>query len=411
MVVSSQTSSDGAPVEQPTPEPQRGTVPLKTITELAEMGIHGPFQQRSRRPRRTFSAQDDKNLLQGYEKYGPVWHAMRDDLDLGFGKRHPTDLRDRFRIKYPEKYAKAGYKLKQKEERAIKDQALQIQDQESSKRVESPRNTLPIPDGRGIDLRPKSRDTTSRAQPPLIANPSTTYPVPTNLPFKSYPLLSDTLPLLSDEEFTEDASADESPITLNRNILQWADANPSSLSAFPAATNVNAYGTSSYMQADSSLNFFLGHDGLHINPLATLKLPIAHAYTTSTPSSTPMSMSMSYTQLPHASPSGHKTPVSSSLAANTTNPHTHAPTPLQTDTRLSVSSNTNTNTNTSILNDGMGIGMGMAVPFQFQAQVPAGAMPRTPNLPTIVFPHVPVASARGTVHNLPAPADLLMGVD
>ena len=34
-------------------------------------------------------------------------------------------------------------------------------------------------------------------------------------------------------------------------------------------------------------------------------------------------------------------------------------------------------------------------------------MPQTPNLPNIVFPHVPAASARNTVHNLPGPAHLL----
>jgi hypothetical protein len=39
------------------------------------------------------------------------------------------------------------------------------------------------------------------------------------------------------------------------------------------------------------------------------------------------------------------------------------------------------------------------------------ASSRTPNLPTIVFPHVPVTSARTTVHNLPKPADLLSGLD
>ena len=32
---------------------------------------------------------------------------------------------------------------------------------------------------------------------------------------------------------------------------------------------------------------------------------------------------------------------------------------------------------------------------------------RTPNLPNIVFPYVPNASARNAVHNLPAPADIL----
>jgi len=36
---------------------------------------------------------------------------------------------------------------------------------------------------------------------------------------------------------------------------------------------------------------------------------------------------------------------------------------------------------------------------------------RTPNLPTIVFPHVPASSARSAMHNLPPPADLLSGLE
>ncbi len=37
---------------------------------------------------------------------------MREDSELGFRERHPTDLRDRFRLMFPEKYANAGYKLR-----------------------------------------------------------------------------------------------------------------------------------------------------------------------------------------------------------------------------------------------------------------------------------------------------------
>ena len=86
-----------------------------TLPILSDLGIHEPFSKTTRRPRRPFTATDDMNLLKGFEKYGPIWHSMRDDADLDFGTRHPTDLRDRFRIRYPEKYAKAGYKLKVKE--------------------------------------------------------------------------------------------------------------------------------------------------------------------------------------------------------------------------------------------------------------------------------------------------------
>ncbi|KAM3064967.1 hypothetical protein ACMFMF_011582 [Clarireedia jacksonii] len=55
----------------------------KKLTDLAQLGIQGPFRQSERRERRPFSEQEDREILDG---------------------RQPTDLRDRFRNKYPDKF-------------------------------------------------------------------------------------------------------------------------------------------------------------------------------------------------------------------------------------------------------------------------------------------------------------------
>lgn len=93
----------------------------KGPADLAKLGIHAPFTKRKRRERREFTKVDDANLLIGFEKYNTSWHLMRDDTKLGFAGRHATDLRDRFRIRYPEKFAGAGCKPKSKDEAMLKE--------------------------------------------------------------------------------------------------------------------------------------------------------------------------------------------------------------------------------------------------------------------------------------------------
>ncbi|KAF1934233.1 uncharacterized protein M421DRAFT_116538 [Didymella exigua CBS 183.55] len=256
-------------------------------------GVYGPFMKSQRRARREFSGEDDKNLLKGFKRHGAVWHAMRDDVELGFGMRHATDLRDRFRIRYPERFAKAGYKLKPKEARALREaEELKAQKDQT--------------------WRPPSPSVTSTAPVPASTAPK---------PAATRP----TFELTTDFTFDDDDGGDRSPIVLNRNILQWADEHSSN----PATSAAQALHTATHPAAEPLYNPFGGaSDGLHINPLATLKLPCAH-----------WSRAMTNASLPP---------------------------PTRTQPAM-----------------------------------------RTPNLPNIVFPYVPSASARNTVHNLPAPADIL----
>ncbi|OWY42060.1 MYB DNA-binding-like protein [Alternaria alternata] len=230
-----------------------------THLDLAELGIHEPFSKATRRPRRAFSQRDDVNLLKGFEKYGSVWHLMRDDEDLDFGSRHPTDLRDRFRIRYPDKYAKAGYKLKAKEKERTLSKQTHVPEQERQDGPSQLEQAI-------LDHNTSQHAKTSHAQQDMttaakdmhpfhnISNTNTSSHFATSSsntsnpnsalkPFNSSSYLSDPLPTLpfneADPDLTQDmaTAGDESPITLSRNILRWADANPSSLYAFTPAVS------------------------------------------------------------------------------------------------------------------------------------------------------------------------------
>ncbi|CAO2657696.1 Nn.00g038220.m01.CDS01 [Neocucurbitaria sp. VM-36] len=345
--------------------------------ELAELGVRGPFIKNTRRPRRKFSTYDDKNLLIGFEKYGPVWHAMRDDTELGFDTRHPTDLRDRFRIKYPEKYAKAGYKLKPKEERIVEEKTRKDRGQDPSALQHSGKSAAQTSYGVENEAQPKLDAGRDLGKSGLT--PTTGSYVPSNSSLRSFGVrqyLSDPLPILSiDDSVMEDGDGEESPITLNRNILRWADANPSSLSAFSPPPAAPTHETS-IVTGDMPLHVFVVNDGIHINPLATLKLPPTTFYSNTLP--------IANSRPSNSTASLFKQSTTTSGASNT-----------PAETRPSSNST--------------------VAPAYPANTVPATssfiAPPLTPNLPTIVYPHVPAASARTTVHNLPAPADLLLGVD
>ncbi|RKU45433.1 hypothetical protein DL546_006632 [Coniochaeta pulveracea] len=47
--------------------------------------------------------QDDQEILEGLETYGPQWSLIRDDPRFHLQNRRPTDLRDRMRNKYPDR--------------------------------------------------------------------------------------------------------------------------------------------------------------------------------------------------------------------------------------------------------------------------------------------------------------------
>ncbi|KAF2997447.1 hypothetical protein E8E13_006380 [Curvularia kusanoi] len=321
--------SDGrrVSVEQ---EPVSESAPSKTQ-------VYGPFLKSKRRERREFSEEDDKNLLKGFKRYGPVWHKMRDDFELGFGMRHPTDLRDRFRIRYPELFAQAGRKLKLKEEQALKDRKEKKNAEEELAAMQSVAGASRTMDGGDkpatrVSLSTIVKTTSTAAHAPIIT---------TSKPTSTRPIFD-----LSTDLTFDDDDDDQSPIVLNRNILQWADENSASATSSSTNNQLPILTTN-----DILFNPFTAtSDGLHINPLATLKLSSTVPW-----NHTNLSTVVTPPSLPPPGPLKH------SLSASTAN------------------------TSASRAQQEM----------------------RTPNLPNIVFPYVPHASARNAVHNLPAPADIL----
>ncbi|WBW73507.1 DNA-binding transcription factor Teb1 [Schizosaccharomyces osmophilus] len=66
----------------------------------------------SRKERKQFTPEEDERLLEGFFLHGPCWTRISKDASLGLQNRRSTDLRDRFRNAFPERYAAAGFKLK-----------------------------------------------------------------------------------------------------------------------------------------------------------------------------------------------------------------------------------------------------------------------------------------------------------
>lgn len=88
------------------PKRRKSRAHRKKLEDLAELGIHGPFERSSRRKRRAFTRQDDRDILDGLQRYGPSWTRIQRDPKYNLSTRQPTDLRDRVRNKYPDIYSK-----------------------------------------------------------------------------------------------------------------------------------------------------------------------------------------------------------------------------------------------------------------------------------------------------------------
>jgi hypothetical protein len=273
---------------------------------------------------------------------------MRDDFELGFGMRHPTDLRDRFRIRYPGLFSQAGYKLKQKEERMLRGRANESETQEaniSTHRATGTSKILSSSDDTMVHVR-NDTSTSDAVATTTSGVPSITHLVPLNTTLQ-LDSLRPTLDTMTALTFDDEEDDDRSPIILNRNILQWADENSSSL--LPT-TALGGTQVASHAAGDTPYNPFTASDGLHINPLVTLKLPSTAQWNYMT--------SSSMAPPPSLPPPG---PLKHTLAATSQSTSGSRSTPDM----------------------------------------------RAPNLPNIVFPYVPNASARNAVHNLPPPADIL----
>lgn len=76
----------------------------RKVEDLVRLGIEGPFRKSHRRERRPFTDEEDHAILDGYKLHGPAWTRIHRDPTFNLQSRQPTDLRDRFRNRYPEKF-------------------------------------------------------------------------------------------------------------------------------------------------------------------------------------------------------------------------------------------------------------------------------------------------------------------
>ncbi|KAL4922241.1 hypothetical protein BDW62DRAFT_173313 [Aspergillus aurantiobrunneus] len=93
----------------PVPENTQ-TLPSKPDSTLDSLGISEPYApvKSRRRSRRPFTAAEDEALLKGYAVHGFQWTLIQQDKELSLGHRKATDLRDRFRTKFPHVYRDGG---------------------------------------------------------------------------------------------------------------------------------------------------------------------------------------------------------------------------------------------------------------------------------------------------------------
>ncbi|PGH26661.1 hypothetical protein AJ80_01607 [Polytolypa hystricis UAMH7299] len=82
----------------------------KSKSTLVELGLPEPCDsiKSKRRFRRPFTPAEDEALLKGYAVHGFQWTLIREDQHLNLMHRKATDLRDRFRTKFPNAYREGG---------------------------------------------------------------------------------------------------------------------------------------------------------------------------------------------------------------------------------------------------------------------------------------------------------------
>ncbi|KAL2114736.1 hypothetical protein VUR80DRAFT_46 [Thermomyces stellatus] len=100
----SEQPSTAPPATDPPAKPKKTRAHRKKVEDLAELGIHGPFKKSHRRKGQPFTEEDDKQIREGLEIYGPAWTKIQREPRFNFAHRQPTDLRDRVRNKFPDLY-------------------------------------------------------------------------------------------------------------------------------------------------------------------------------------------------------------------------------------------------------------------------------------------------------------------
>ncbi|KAJ5555075.1 hypothetical protein N7461_003545 [Penicillium sp. DV-2018c] len=102
-------SNSTAQSQSPTPGNSRPAFSSTSLSTLASLGIPEPHVTKTkRRSRRPFTSTEDEALLKGYAVHGFQWTLIQQDPRLNLFHRKATDLRDRFRTKFPRAYRDGG---------------------------------------------------------------------------------------------------------------------------------------------------------------------------------------------------------------------------------------------------------------------------------------------------------------
>jgi len=200
------TCSSGDPCDAPSSsKSQPKATHRKGASDLAQLGIEEPFQKSGRRTRHGYTKEQDAALLRGFQKHGKSWAAIQKDEEI-LSQRTSTDLRDRFRLRYPQEYASAGL---------------------------APRpDVFPHPPDRGSpeggeqtetgDQRPLHHPSPRKdVVPPRLDQPTAQHTAPAPMHRFNHPGF--TLP--NDVFFglpADDEEMDTEPLVLDRGILDWA---------------------------------------------------------------------------------------------------------------------------------------------------------------------------------------------
>jgi hypothetical protein len=176
----------------------------KGASDLAQLGIEEPFQKSGRRARHGYTKEEDEALLRGFQKHGKSWAAIQKDEDA-LSQRTSTDLRDRFRLRYPQEYASAGLAPRPEVFPHPPDRGAQEGGVETE--AVDQRSLHPSPQK---DVAPPRSDqpTSQPAAPPHVhrfIQPNFTLP---NDVFFGLP--------------ADDEDMDNEPLVLDRGILDWA---------------------------------------------------------------------------------------------------------------------------------------------------------------------------------------------
>ncbi|KAF2674505.1 hypothetical protein BT63DRAFT_12330 [Microthyrium microscopicum] len=248
----------------------------RTTVELQKMGVlkeHQPFPKQDRRQRKNFTAEEDDALLKGFLKYPAQWKKIQMDPDLGLQQRTRTDLRDRFRNRYPQRFKEAGYvhKAKQGESDNISEDILRDAAGEIS-----PQDALREPREDVSEVISATAAISTSTQPSRTSEPTDLSNIltPSNAPSNhrmssktpvstSQPENTNTLRLLTSgwpdhDDFSsmslddEDDDASIEGVHLSRAIFDWADQNKLNKIASNAAANTG--GSSSNALRDGTSN-------------------------------------------------------------------------------------------------------------------------------------------------------------